>query len=274
MHPQAELVGRVQEEAHGARRRKWTRCVTLAVVSFMNAWTHQTVLQGTSYISTNTDDDDISAFVQDIDARKPLTSRREGSESPAGSRPLSPFPHAREATIREESESGLSGHSSDVPLRQRAVSTPYPGPVLDSERAIDERLSEMKEAFILSLQGFGSGSRRRETSSSTETADRPGSTSAAAGRRPLDPIAYSGGARRDSPLDGESAPPSPQPDSVGSSAAGGIPLPQAYRRPRLGSTGSVRSGFSIASEEVIGRMDPEPGSDERRRSRGPLGGGA
>ena len=229
--------------------------------------------QATSYLSSNTDDDDISAFVQDIDARKPLPSRREGSESPAG--PLPPQDHGREATITEESS---STRSSDVaptagPSRQRTLSTPFPGPVLATESAVGERLREMNETFLASLQGLGSGSRRREASTATDRAarnDRPGP--------PIRPPSYSGSlaARRESPLASSSVPPSPQTDSAGASGAinmPGVPLPPLFVRPRVASTGSVRSGFSIASEEVLGRMDPEPSaSDERRRSRGPLAG--
>ena len=83
----------------------------------------------------------------------------------------------------------------------------------------------------------------------------------------MDVGAYPSGGRRESPL-GDA----PQDGEVVPGAAGGIPLPPAYVRPRVASTGSVRSGFSIASEEVLGRMDPElGGSDERRTRRGPLG---
>ncbi|TFK80497.1 hypothetical protein K466DRAFT_503784 [Polyporus arcularius HHB13444] len=228
------------------------------------------VEKATSYLSTNTDDDDISAFVQDIDARKPLPSRREGSESPAGPSQG----HAREATITEESS---SAHSNDAGSgsgsRPRTLSTPYPGPVLATESAVDERLREMNETFLASLQGLGIGSRRREPSTVNATGDRTDRPSPP--RRPSlysDPLA----ARRESPLASASIPPSPQTDSAGASGAivmPGVPLPPMYVRPRLASTGSARSGFSIASEEVLGRMDPEPaGSEERRRSRGPLAG--
>ncbi|KAI0635214.1 autophagy-related protein 13-domain-containing protein [Trametes polyzona] len=211
---------------------------------------------GTSYLSTHTDDDDISAFVQDIDARRPLSSRRDGSPAPAPSPPPSAAPplHTRERTIREESESSDTGAAP--PLRARTLSTPYP--LLTTEAEIGEHLREMNENFLASLEGMGG--RRRDSSGSP----RPGSgssSSAAADRGsvrrpPLDPIAYAGpaGARREGPLEGPRA---------------ALPeMPPNYVRPRLGSTGSARSGFSIASEEVIGRMDPEIGSssDERRRS--------
>ncbi|CDO75852.1 hypothetical protein BN946_scf184833.g3 [Trametes cinnabarina] len=111
---------------------------------------------GTSYLSTHTDDDDISAFVQDIDARKP--SRADATATPR-----------------------VGAITLAVGIAARA-------------RAHDPR-----------------------------------------------------GVR-------------------GAPGGAGVP-PSTYVRPRLASTGSARSGFSIASEEVLGRMDPEVGpSDERRRS--------
>ncbi len=184
---------------------------------------------------------------------------------------MGPPAHTRTSTIHEESD---SARSSDLAIRQRTMSTP----VLTTESAVDEQLRDMKAAFMASLEGFGSrGGARREASGSTDrTATGPASTS----RRPLvDPIMYSGVGRREGPL-GDSAvgageeSPSSQQDSGVASATGqgvglGLPLPPAYVRPRLSSTGS---GFSIASEEVLGRMDPElGGSDERRNERGPLG---
>ncbi|KAI8970887.1 autophagy-related protein 13-domain-containing protein [Trametes punicea] len=213
--------------------------------------------KGTSYLSTHTDDDDISAFVQEIDARKPLPSRRDDSPASGPSSSPSPSPHTRERTIREESESSDPGAGSpSAHVRVRTLSTPYP--MLATEAAVDERLRAMNETFLASLQGLGS--RRREPSGSPRT----GSSTAERGstpRRPLDPAAYAGGGgRRESPLEGPRALDPPTPPA-------GVGMPPSYVRPRLASTGSARSGFSIASEEVLGRMDPEVSPrDERRRS--------
>lgn len=184
--------------------------------------------------------------MQDIDARKPLSGR---DDSPAPSPPY----HAREHTIREESESSDRDVAPLAPTRARTVSAPFP--MLATEGEVDERLRAMNENFLESLQ-FGprkSSGNRSPVSTTTER----GSSSR---RAPLDPIAYAGSVRRDGPLEGpRAAALSGLPDVVG--------LPPNYVRPRMGSTGSVRSGFSIASEEVIGRMDPEiNSSDERRRS--------
>lgn len=198
-------------------------------------------------MSTHTDDDDISTFVQDIDARKPL-SRRDDSPAP------SPPRHAREHTIREESESSDREVAPLAPTRARTVSAPFP--MLATEGDVDERLREMNENFLESLQVFGPRKSSGSRSPVSTTAERSSSSR----RAPLDPIAYTGGARRDGPLEGPRA-------GVLSALPDGIGLPPNYVRPRMGSTGSVRSGFSIASEEVIGRMDPEiNSSDERRRS--------
>ena len=236
------------------------------------AHTHLCLRKVPAYLSGNTEDDNISAFVQQINTRKPLSS---GRESPIGPPPSTA--HTRTSTIDEESE---SARSSDVAVRQRTMSTP----VLTTESAVDEQLRDMKSAFMASLEGFGSrgGTVRREASGSTDrtATGPPASTS----RRPLvDPIAYSGGGRREGPLGdsgagagtGDESPSSQQDSGVASASASGrgaglgLPLPPAYVRPRLSSTGS---GFSIASEEVLGRMDPElGGSDERRNERGPLG---
>ena len=232
---------------------------------FSHVLIHTFLCQVPAYLSGNPDDADISAFVQDIDAHKPLSS---GRESPVG-----PGAHTRTSTIHEESE---SARSSDLAIRQRTMSMP----MLTTESAVGEQLQDMHAAFLASIEGLGSrgGAARREASGST---DRTATGAPSTARRPLvDPIAYTGVGRREGPL-GDSAAggagdesPSSQQDSGVASATGrvvglGLPLPPAYVRPRLSSTGS---GFSIASEEVIGRMDPElGGSDERRNERGPLG---
>lgn len=134
--------------------------------------------------------------------------------------------------------------------------------MLATESDVDERLRKMNDAFLASLQGFGS--RRREPSGSPRTASGTVTERGSTPRKPLDPMAYAGdgAARRQSPLEGPRAA-----DLSSPSPSGDVGIPPAYVRPRLGSTGSARSGFSVASEEVLGRMDPEVGpSDERRRS--------
>jgi autophagy-related protein 13 len=97
--------------------------------------------------------------------------------------------------------------------------------MLTSISAVDERLREMNEAFEASLAGL-SGDRK-------------------IGRR----------ARSDSSPSGvQRGIRTPDFDDPGLMMIGRSP------RPRYGSMGSVRSGFSIASEEVIGKLE----LDERR----------
>ncbi|KAH9919968.1 autophagy-related protein 13-domain-containing protein [Epithele typhae] len=231
--------------------------------------------QSTSFMSNHTDDDDISAFVQDIDARKPLPSRRDDSPGGSGSS-ASPSPSAAAFPSMGSSPSSLPRRTPLGPaLRDRTVSASGMEPVLTTEDAVDERLREMNENFFASLQGLGSGSRRRPGMLAKH---RAGRQSAQTIRRP--PLGSFGPGRRESPLgsggSGVAEPDSASGSEMGSGVAGlgiggvPLPLPRQYVRARVPSTGSVRSGFSVASEEVIGRMDPEvSGSGERRVPRGP-----
>ncbi|KZT71075.1 hypothetical protein DAEQUDRAFT_135674 [Daedalea quercina L-15889] len=185
--------------------------------------------QGASYLSANTDDDDISAFVQDIETRKPLQRLREQSESSPAESPV-------EAPDTSEPERPSA-------LLSRARTLSMPEPMLATEAAVDERLREMNEAFMSSLRGLDSRRRARggipsPGGRSTEVRGTSGTpTEERQGGLPLD------GARV-------------SPANTG--------LPATYRRPRMGSTASVRSGFSVASGEVIGKMDPEVGDNPGR----------
>jgi autophagy-related protein 13 len=100
--------------------------------------------------------------------------------------------------------------------------------MLTSISAVDERLREMNEAFEASLAGFPgdrmTGGRARSDSSPS-------------------------GVRRELHT--------PDFEDPGLLMIGRSP------RPRYGSMGSVHSGFSIASEEVIGKLELE-----ERRSKG------
>ncbi|GBE84357.1 autophagy-related protein 13-domain-containing protein [Sparassis latifolia] len=179
-----------------------------------------------SFLSTNTDDDDISAFVQDIDARKPLGGLREQSASSSPAR---------------------SPHSPDIPegphetlpsVVQRTRSLSLNEPMLTTESAVDERLRQMNETFMASLQGLGG--RRRERGDSIRA--RGGSTHTRSPVNPVD-VGSEGG-----------------PERVGINVDAAR-VPPAYVRPRFASTGSARSGMSVASGEVLGRMDPEVEDD-------------
>jgi autophagy-related protein 13 len=115
---------------------------------------------GGSFLSTNTDDDDISVFVQEIDAQKPLSG------------------HQRIRSLEQEtSEVGrrLGGSGSGTASRdekpiagllstdEQETSTST-GPMLTSESEVDERLRQMNQAFLECLEGLGGGRRREHRS--------------------------------------------------------------------------------------------------------------
>lgn len=180
-------------------------------------------------MSRNTDDDEISAFVQDIDARKPLQRLSEQSETSSADSPV---------------ESRDTVEPAGPPLLlSRARTLSMPEPMLATEGAVDERLREMNETFLSSLRGLGERRRARGGLSS------PGGRSAEQRASSGTPTEER---QRGLPLDGARV----SPTSVG--------LPAAYRRTRVGSTASVRSGFSVASGEVLGKMDPEVGEHPGR----------
>lgn len=110
--------------------------------------------------------------------------------------------------------------------------------MLATESAVDERLREMNDAFMSSLRGLGG--RRRARGNISNEGQRTGGPSGGVSRPNTE------GDRED---------------------LGGIALPAAYVRQRHSSTASVRSGFSIASGEVLGRMDPEVPDDTGRSAR-------
>ncbi|TCD69595.1 hypothetical protein EIP91_007017 [Steccherinum ochraceum] len=188
------------------------------------------VANNASFLSTTTDDDDISAFVQDIDARKPLNRVRE-QDSPE---------------VTQESPIATTSTSDALPSRQ----------------PVDEKLKKLNEAFLSSLQGLG-GRRRQgseqQSSDGSSTARAPSSGTPTIGRRStLDPLSI----RTDTTASSGSSRPNT------SIADYGVPL-HPYVRPRLASTGSAQSGFSVGSEEVLGRMDPEYDDPDRQRGQGP-----
>lgn len=190
-------------------------------------------------MSSHTDDDDISAFVQEIDARKPLGGRAQqgqgqgqGQERNSNERegPLLPGPSREQGAKKADDQ--------EVGDRRRQAGT-VSFPVLTTEPAVDERLRKMHEQFEASLQGF----RRRPGKEREKEKERECESDGAQttfSTRAADPMDVS--TRR-----------------PGTRVMGG---PAQYVRPRFASTGSARSGASIASEEVLGRMDPEFGEDQ------------
>lgn len=183
-------------------------------------------------MSNNTDDDDISAFVQDIDTRKPL--RRALSDPrrhPIGANP-------------ERAVDLLSHPHGDIrdlgPVARTNDGLSNPGlngigePMLTNASDIEKRLKEMNDTFSTRLAGLsgitsfpriGGGVR-----SGLDSRDRSASRERALMMR-------------------------------------GAILQESYdplSRRRRNSMGSVRSGLSIGSEEVIGKLELE----DKRRSKG------
>lgn len=97
--------------------------------------TNDVPVQSTSFLGVPTDDDEISIFVKDIDARKPLNTQRQPSPASTQGRPATP----------SHTKSDSMGSA---------------GPMLTREEEVDERLRHMNETFLASLEGLG-GSRRR-----------------------------------------------------------------------------------------------------------------
>jgi len=191
-----------------------------------------TTFQSASYMSNNTDDDDISAFVQDIDARKPL--RRALSDRrryPLGANP------ERADDLRSQLPGGTRDGNSATRINGEPLGAGISGargPMLTNASDVDQRLKEMNDAFTARLAGLsgaapsprtgggiGSGPDSRDRSASRER------TLTARGTIPpeiYDPLSVVGAVRM---------------------------------RARRSSMGSVRSGLSIGSEEVIGKLELE-----------------
>ena len=165
-------------------------------------------------MSNNTDDDGISAFVQDIDVREPL--RRALSDRRM-------YPAVR--TNSESSGAGITGTRE---------------PMLTNVSDIDQRLKEMNDEFTARLASL----------SDTTTSPRVGG-----GTREGFDSRDRTGPRERPPARGSAPPEIYDPLSV----FGGLRM-----RSRHNSMGSVRSGLSICSEEVIGKL----GLDKKGKSKG------
>ncbi|KAG2149151.1 hypothetical protein DEU56DRAFT_924469 [Suillus clintonianus] len=95
-------------------------------------------VQSTSFLGVPTDDDDeISIFVKDIDARKPLNAQCQPLLTSSQGPPT-------------------------MPSHTQSDSTGSAGPMLTQQSEVDECLSHMNEMFLASLEGLGgNGGRRR-----------------------------------------------------------------------------------------------------------------
>ena len=176
-------------------------------------------------MSNNTDDDDISTFVQDIDARKPL--RRALSDRRR-------YPLGADPERRDDLRSQLPGGTQDGNPAARTNGEPSGAgitgirePMLTNISDIDQRLKEMNDAFTARLAGFSNTEPSPRVGGSTR--DRSGPHERSLTRDAVPPEIYD-------PL----------------SAVGGLRM-----RSRRNSMGSVRSGLSIGSEEVIGKLELE-----------------
>ena len=197
-----------------------------------------TAPQSASYMSNNTDDDDISAFVQDIDARKPL--RRALSDRrrfPLGANPERADdlrPRLPGGTRDGNSATGVNGESSGAGI------SGIREPMLTNVSDVDQRLKEMNDTFAARLAGLsgvvpsprkggvGGGFDSRDRSASRE---RTLTTRGTIPPEIYDPMSVVGAVRM---------------------------------RARRSSMGSVRSGLSIGSEEVIGKLELE----DKRKGKG------
>lgn len=182
-----------------------------------------------SYISNNTDDDDLSTFVQEIDARKPLQralSERRRYPLGTNSDELRSQPQGRiqgripvTVTNGEPSNLGINGAGE---------------PLLTNVSDIDQRLKAMNDAFTAKLAGL---------SGTAPSPRKDGGVRGGADSRDRS-------VSRERPL-----------------TMRGVVLPEIYdplSRHRRSSMGSVRSGLSIGSEEVIGKLELE----DKRKSKG------
>ncbi|KAF9219119.1 hypothetical protein BS17DRAFT_438351 [Gyrodon lividus] len=148
-----------------------------------------------SFLGATTDDDEISIFVQEIDARKPLAStsaRQPLSLSPASALMPSPGSLGRDVALpgtagftqpgsgsgsvsASGSELGAGGHQQGssggagvgvgVGVGDDSKRSSM-GPMLTREAEVDEKLRHMHEVFLASLEGLGSGSTRRRDNAS------------------------------------------------------------------------------------------------------------
>lgn len=189
-------------------------------------------------MSNNTDDDDISAFVQDIDARKPLgralSDRRRyplGANPEQRDHPRSQLPGGIQSG---NPATGINGEPSGAGISGTRE------PMLTNVSDVDQRLKAMNDAFTARLAGLSGTAPSPRAGGGIrggfDSGDRSGSRERTQARGTVPSESYD-------PL----------------SIVGGMRM-----RPRRNSMGSVRSGLSIGSEEVIGKLELE----DKRKSKG------
>jgi len=171
--------------------------------------------------------------------------------------PLTSSPLERSLSAPNETEQEAAEDSSTSPPR---------GLMLTSQGEVDERLSKMKEVFLRSIEGLGSGngSRRKEKdrASSTATSSSPktstpfergstGNPSRSGSNSSRDPLASRGmNLGIGFPSQGSDTPPrGPYNTSLG------MPGRARYASTSSSTLANSDVGASQGSEEVIGRMD-------------------
>ncbi|KAL1739721.1 autophagy-related protein 13-domain-containing protein [Schizophyllum fasciatum] len=159
---------------------------------------------GSSFLSTATDDDDISAFVQDIDRRKPLQARPPPARGAGGEEerdkrsPPKRNPLREERTITQDDIQRSSPDTRPPPTHRRSLTAQAPrtqqpdegpdmarsppGRVLATADEVDERLRAMSDQFAESLRGLGTRRRPVPAGSGGTSAGGSGPGSSTASR--------------------------------------------------------------------------------------------
>jgi autophagy-related protein 13 len=106
-------------------------------------------------LSTNTDDDDISAFVQEIDSRRPLNGHDQPNDPLQ--EPLHDLPNVPAGQSRAYDD-GFTPSESYGNNRDGLS-----GAMLTSELEVDEKLIQLNSAFLVSLEGLEGSLRDRRT---------------------------------------------------------------------------------------------------------------
>lgn len=261
--------------------------------------------QSPSYLNTNTDDDEISIFVQDIDSRKPLSGReRELREQEQDAESWSPHrtharafsesratdnryfngPYAASPPVPLAPSTGQRDASDDIPSSSSqqakdearafdASTSPSRGPMLTSKDEIDERLRKMNETFRMSLEIIGNNQRRRtEKAKPSREGTMDSNDGDGRSTRSGSTVSSAATARPLYAASGTESPTSPRsPQSYQQYNTQGMGLGIGrVRYPSTSSSGLAHSdgGASQGSQEVLGKMDLY----EERRLRGAYNG--
>lgn len=204
-------------------------------------------------------------FVQDIDARKPLSGRsRIRDEEPGQDEPSADRDHDREqdegtrAGIEDSREQRSSSRASGIGGSGESSTQ---GPMLTSQMDVDERLRQMNATFLASLEGFSVGRRDRKHGDDAQSGGsdegnewrdvrgESGSRSGARRRRTV-PQYRTQGSRG---------------SSVGAPSHTGSDMGSGGRGDMPGSDSASSVGAVQGSEEIIGRLELDDGRPKSER---------